>query len=113
MRGMGVWLLALAFVGLVASGCQGAEGSGPEAGSESHFLVDCNMTCGAGLECLCGVCSERCEEHASCRELYPAAECVALADRPAESQCPAEDGVTAFCDVRCGTRADCAGLGAE
>ncbi len=113
MSSIGRWLATLLGVALALAGCQGDEDPAPQAGSESHFLVDCDMTCAAGLECLCGVCTERCEADSSCQELYAMAECVAVDTRPEESQCPAQDGVTAFCDVRCENDADCLGLGSE
>ena len=99
---LGVWLLA--------TSCQG--NGEPSAGSESHFLDECLSTCGSGFECLCGVCTQACGTDDTCTPLFPTAECVTLADRPAASACP-DTAASAFCDVRCATDGDCSALGAN
>jgi hypothetical protein len=112
MTRMGGWCRGWLFLGgwLLAVSCQ--EKSEPSAGSESHFLEECAATCGASFECVCGVCTKTCAEDTTCAPLFPSAECVAVAERPSASACP---GTTepAFCDVRCATDAECAGLGAS
>jgi len=98
---LGLWVVAMS--------CH--SGSEPSAGSESHFLQTCAATCGSGFECLCGVCTKQCANEATCTPLFPSAECVAVADRPAASGCPGT-AEPAFCDVRCASDGDCDGLGA-
>ena len=110
-RVTGAWCrsLLVLLVWLLAMSCQ--EKGEPVAGSESHFLSECLATCGSGFECLCGVCTQKCQADDSCTPLFPTAECVAVADRPAASACP-DTTAPAFCDVRCTANSDCSGLGA-
>ncbi len=110
MRRLFGWIFGGLCLALVAGGC--GDTGGPTVGSESHFLTRCPQSCGAGFECLCGVCTARCTESATCTAFVDAAECVAVADRPAASACTEEDA-TAFCDVRCTADPDCASLGAD
>lgn len=91
---------------LVAS-CNGQAGDGAGIGGETHFLITCGEGCGAGLSCIDGACTRRCEPgFSSCSELSPAAACVSAV----------EDGAaaTAFsgtCDVLCASDSDCEPLG--
>ncbi len=112
MRALGSMVVLALSLAVLAAGCRG-EQSEPQTGSESHFLVSCSMSCDSGFECLCGVCTERCSSNDSCQAILSSAECVAVDSRPPESACPAEQGVSAFCDVRCETSADCVSLGSE
>ena len=104
-----VWVWWVVGWGILGLGC---ESGSPKTGSESHFLTDCQATCGSGFECLCGVCTESCDSDATCAAIYADAECVDVASRPAASECPDTDAAT-FCDVRCTTDADCRGLGED
>ncbi len=108
MRTMWLGIILTLVSSSLVGGCR--SDTGPTTGSESHFLRQCQATCAAGFECLCGVCSRQCAEDGDCRDLHSRAECIAVADRPAEWTCP-DEAVNAFCDVRCSTAADCSGLG--
>jgi hypothetical protein len=96
------WVAAI----LLALGLAFACGESEHAGSgETHFLARCSEdSCGAGFECLCGVCSRPCATEASCAGLPGAATCVEQADA-----C----GAPIACDVGCTNDADCASVGAD
>lgn len=79
---------------------------GTEIGSETHFLSACDGGCGADAECVCGVCTKRCEHDAACSALSAAAACVPLGPRVAEGRCA--DDAEAACDLACLADADCA-----
>jgi hypothetical protein len=98
--------LALVVVGLVA--CEG-EMTAREDGSETHFLSGCVETCGAGFECLCGVCTEICAADATCAGLAAGAACVPVGPRVADGSCE-DQGASAFCDVPCTSQEDCSGF---
>jgi polyhydroxybutyrate depolymerase len=97
--GLGAFLLACA--------CNG----GSQTSSETHFLVACGDGCADGLACLCGVCTRACSSSDECSALASGAECVAVADRPAEATCPG--GTPAFCDLPCSGDASCASLSSQ
>ena len=92
---------------VLAASCNGQVDDGAGIGGETHFLVTCGAGCGAGLSCIEGVCTRRCEPgFSSCSELSKSAACVN----------PAEDGTAAnafsgTCDVQCAGDGECAGLG--
>src|SRR5688572_27976942 len=104
------WYRGLLLLGMWFCAMSCEEGS-PSVGSDSHFLAPCQATCNSGFECVCGVCTKQCSGTDHCSPLFPTAECIAVAERPAESACPATSA-PAFCDVRCSKDGDCAGLGA-
>lgn len=90
---IGFWLLA----------CGGALGQ-RTAGGESHFLRQCEDECGAGLECVSGVCTRGClVGEDKCTDLAADAECTDASIEP---------GALAVCDVSCTSDAGCASLGA-
>ncbi|WP_437657842.1 alpha/beta hydrolase family esterase [Sorangium sp. So ce1182] len=93
---------------LLASACRNI---GPQTGSETNFLTSCDASCGDGLACLCGVCTQACSVADECSALASGAECVAVASRPAEAACAAAESA-AFCDLSCSGDADCEPLGA-
>ncbi|XXT17943.1 PHB depolymerase family esterase [Sorangium sp. So ce429] len=93
---------------LLASACRNI---GPQTGSETNFLRSCDASCGDGLACICGVCTQACSVADECTALASGAECVAVAARPAEAACAAAEGA-AFCDLSCSGDADCEPLGA-
>lgn len=93
-------LATLLAVLILAFSCK-PESSEP-TGGETHFLTRCepdSMSCGERLSCVCGVCTLRCAERASCQGL-PAAECVPSCTVTN----PAAPGV---CEVSCLGDADC------
>ena len=64
-------------------GCGGSLGS--ETGGESHFLIYCDDSCGAGLSCISGVCTRGCVvDEDSCADLHPEAECTDASIEPGE-----------------------------
>lgn len=90
-------------VGLLLVACGGALGQ-RTAGGESHFLRQCADDCGAGLECISGVCTRGClVGEDKCTDLAAFAECTAASIEP---------GALAVCDVSCTSDAGCASLGA-
>ena len=94
------WLLAsLAW----ALSCR-AESAEP-TGGETHFLTRCESapkSCGAELQCVCGVCTLACATRAECRAL-PFAQCV-LTSQVRACDASASPGI---CDVSCVVDADC------
>src|SRR5690606_24661689 len=68
-HGLGGWRLW--FVGLWFAAC--GETATVESGSETHFLLRCIESCGAGFECLGGVCTRDCETDTDCSDLSAAA----------------------------------------
>jgi len=90
-------------IGLLAALAVGACANSRRAkSSETHFLALCaDDACGAGLSCVCGVCSQPCMDDEACTELGEGAECTASAascDQPR------------VCDAECQRDADCARL---
>ena len=96
------------FAILLCFGCRGGNGD-PQTDSETHFLARCETGCGAGLTCLCGVCTRACSSSDECSSLATGAACVAIASRSAEAVC-ADAPSPAFCDLPCSGTASCAGL---
>jgi sulfatase modifying factor 1 len=96
-----VWSLALA-----VSSC-GGESTGPQSGSESHFLGSCARTadCAAGLECRCGLCTRPCAAPTECASLGRPATC--LDNVALSSSCSATGGI---CVPSCTTSAECGAL---
>jgi len=103
------WVATLAVAMLLA--CNDKDTSGPTAGSETHFLMNCDSSCPAGTFCLCGACSTGCSDATDCAALYPVAQCVVTAPRIAEGRC-APFAETAVCDLACLVDGDCESLGA-
>ncbi len=85
---------------------------GPETGSETNFLSRCDGSCAEGLTCLCGVCTRSCSALDECASLAPDVECVPVGARSAETACR-DVQVDAFCDLPCGSDADCDSLGSS
>jgi len=103
--------LSLLCVFALACGCRGGDAR-PNTGSETHFLSWCShgQPCGAGLDCVCGVCTRSCSEAASCLELASTSECMAFDARPPDHAC-ADAPAEASCEAVCSVDADCASLG--
>jgi hypothetical protein len=95
----------------LACACRG-EAPQPTTGSETHFLSWCSSaeSCGAGLDCVCGVCTSVCTDASSCTGLAGTASCVVPSLRPVEQTC-AGAPQAASCDVVCSASSDCAALG--
>lgn len=98
--------LAVAMGGFLLAGACGD--LGPRTGSETNFLSSCDATCGEGLTCLCGVCTQPCSETDECAALGSGTECTAEIEPPPDRVCP--EAETAFCDRPCRVDADCATL---
>ncbi len=75
--------------------------------SESHFLEACTTSCGAGLVCLCGVCTKSCTEASECTAIDQRAECV---DIPDGWEC--RSSAVKACDVACLSDDGCSRSGA-
>jgi hypothetical protein len=81
-------------------------------GGETHFLKLCDAdsnSCGAGLECLCGVCTLLCNEQSTCSE-FPNAQCVLESNSAEALECSAAE--TRRCDVPCTEDGECRALSA-
>jgi hypothetical protein len=99
-RAKWLWLLAAL---LLAACVRSNEPS--ELGGESHFLRRCSDRCGAGLDCIQGVCTRGCVVGKdSCGDLSADALCTADSVEPGE---------VAVCDLACGGDGDCAALSAS
>jgi hypothetical protein len=107
-RRRGLWpLLALLVLWMASCG----QTSSPSAGSETHFLMSCNeVSCGDGMQCICGVCSKPCVQLADCSRLSSAAACTPLSPRVAQGRCD-DTQIGAMCDASCLTDGDCSALG--
>ncbi len=94
--------LAVALALSSALGCYEAS-NGPGSG-ETHFLRGCSedVGCASGLECVCGVCTVRCDDNNTCKDQNELASC-----RP--SDCSEER----ICDVECVNDGDCTVLGSD
>lgn len=64
--GQAVVLLLLPFApALATSGCKsGSATTVMGAGAETHFLAACDVSCPRSLECICGRCTQACDENA-------------------------------------------------
>jgi hypothetical protein len=103
------WFSSLAFVVLLIASC--GQTSSPQAGSETHFLMSCDVTgCGQGMQCICGVCSKPCVQESDCGSLSDAASCTPLGPRVTEGRCD-EAQMGAMCDAECLIDAECGALG--
>src|SRR5689334_21962126 len=80
----------------------------PQAGSQTHFLAECEDGCAAPYLCICGVCTRICGgDHDDCIVDHPAASCV-----PRAGIAPACENWAPVCDLDCDADADCSALGA-
>src|SRR5688572_28385469 len=94
-----------ASVCLVTLGLFGACGGSPggSSGGESHFLIECDDSCGGGLSCIAGVCTRGCViDEDSCQDLHSDAECTDESIEP---------GQVAVCDLACTVDEQCESLG--
>lgn len=103
-------LLPLMLGLLLAASCRST--ASPQAGSETHFLMSCEATCDAGLQCICGVCSRACVQQGDCAQLSDASSCTPLNPRVAEGRCD-DTQLGAMCDVDCLTDADCSAVASD
>jgi polyhydroxybutyrate depolymerase len=100
-------LISLALT--VFAGCS-ATTPEPVLGSETNFLRYCSdEDCGAGLACVCGVCTEVCTDSSQCSDITSAAQCISpsVAAQGSTSSCSA----VAQCEVTCDATSDCSSLG--
>jgi polyhydroxybutyrate depolymerase len=95
--------------GLTLVGCKASD-TGPQTGSESHFLEHCSQTCADGLSCLYGACTKMCSGAAECGALEANAKCVPTLLQPKGDAGIHPQGAT--CDLSCTVSDECAGLGA-
>jgi mono/diheme cytochrome c family protein len=94
------------FGGALIASC-GQVGDDAVVGGETHFLVTCEQGCGAGLTCIDGACTRRCEPgYSSCSELAAEATCVSPPEADGERSVFA-----GTCDLLCSTDPDCTSLG--
>jgi hypothetical protein len=100
-------LTLLALASLLGTSCH--ETDSPQVGSETHFLMSCEASCGNGLECICGVCSKPCVQETDCAEWSATASCTALGPRVAQQRCT-DTPIGAMCDAGCLVDADCRAL---
>lgn len=99
--GVALLLSICALLALLAQSC----GKVREGSGETHFLRYCTDSCASGLECVCGVCTERCSDADACSQRASGAECVTS---------PAACGATqTSCDVACTSDAQCASISAQ
>ncbi len=93
-------VIAAAAVLAAVLGCTKATDIG--GSGETHFLRACSAAahCSNGLDCVCGVCTVRCDDNGDCGDQGDQAVC-----RP--SDCSSER----ICDVECEEDGDCAELG--
>lgn len=100
--------LVAAVLGLAAS-CASTN-TDPIFGSETNFLRYCSdEDCGAGLSCVCGVCTELCSDASQCSDDAAAAVCVSPLGGAQGSS--ASCSTATQCEVTCGDSADCSSLG--
>ncbi len=80
--------------------------SGPESGSESHFLERCDGDrCESGLECICGVCTRACTASSACADLDPPAMCGAVGAIGGPFECGGAPPSTSVCGLASGSDA--------
>jgi len=87
---------------LLAGGCGATHGSSE---SETHFLGFCQDECGAGLDCICGICTKACDSVDPCLKLAAQATC----DISSAGVCA--DEPVSVCDVKCTSDVECDELG--
>jgi hypothetical protein len=87
--------------------CACSKAREPEAGSQTHFLNDCDSSCAAPYSCLCGVCTLECSDADQCEDAPGSALCVAPAS--GADSCSAAK----ICDVECERHADCSAVGPQ
>lgn len=84
------WALMLSCAAVLAGGAALTAGCGkavtsPHVGSETHFLDGCGSDgCGAGLECIAGLCTLACQSDSECTALDAGALC---SSRAGQSSC--------------------------
>jgi hypothetical protein len=67
-------------------------------------------SCGADMQCICGVCSKPCVQLADCSVLSSVAECTPLGPRVTQGRCD-DTQIGAMCDASCLTDENCSALG--
>ena len=100
-------IMRLLFLITLASGCAKTIDGGSDG--ESHFLSSCDAECEQGYSCICGVCTEGCDDDARCSDLAPTALCVEV--KAAKGCSSNNDDVFGFCDVACKSSQECSVLG--
>jgi hypothetical protein len=101
--------LAFGFGLLCLCACSN-DGSGAQAGSQTHFLNECDDSCAKPYSCICGVCTKPCSGAAGCSDASSAAMCLTPVPGSAAGNCSASSNV---CDLGCQRNADCSALGAS
>lgn len=80
--------------------------------SETHFLHDCKDRCDDPLACICGVCTQVCDDDESCGAFPGDATCVAPELLEEIRDCEPSDPIDeSVCDVGCKSDSDCKALG--
>ena len=96
-------LLALTLALLPQGACH--KDDAPPSEGESHFLETCAITCGDGLQCLCGVCTLPCGSSTMCSALSSSATC------GVGGICGGSAANTSICQVTCKDSSACTTLG--
>jgi hypothetical protein len=98
------WIFVFAF------GCE--SNSGPQTGSETHFLMLCSEAadCGADYSCVCGACTRECSVESTCAAVDPGAVCLSREARPTSQSCG--EPLAATCELICSVDEDCQEIGA-
>jgi hypothetical protein len=96
------YMLALGIGLACAVGCYGT--SNRDGSGETHFLRSCSRgaKCADGLECVCGVCTVRCDENDTCKEQNDLSSCM-----------PSDCSEERTCDVECVEDEACVELGSK
>ncbi|NUN14725.1 MAG: hypothetical protein HUU55_13930 [Myxococcales bacterium] len=105
-----VWVVWVVLMGTAEIGCGGEEAD-PQTGSESHFLQSCDLGCGDGLSCVCGVCTQECGAATQCGVWNAGATCAAAKQPVWAALCGGEVPQVSLCLVECETSQDCGELG--
>lgn len=90
--------------------CACSNDGGAQAGSQTHFLSQCDDSCARPYSCICGVCTKPCSSAAACSDASSGAMCLAPVPGSAAGSCSASSNV---CDLGCQVNADCSALGAS
>lgn len=94
-----VWASTLVFA--VAAAC-GDDKTSPKTGSNSNWLVTCTdeSDCASGGTCLCGACSQECNDNGDCSPLDGAV-CSSVDDAARRTQCGGTEPAVGLCLPGC------------
>ena len=70
-----------------------------ETEGETHWLTTCadGESCGGGQTCICGVCTQTCEESRDCRAVSRRGACVAIPETRYYDECQSEPSELSIC----------------